>query len=116
MTHGFEPINSLNAHIALLTLIEDAKKELEAVRGIIEMATKALGRSLMAELEKSREVMKVNKMWVQDSPVGERRYRYSFSGRRDEHEISQTDLDLHRRMIMGTIEKDLANKIRKGDA
>ncbi|QJD83542.1 hypothetical protein [Cohnella herbarum] len=107
---GFDPVISLNAHIALLTLVEDAKKELEAVRGIILMATKALGRSLMAELEKSREVMKVNKMWVQDSPIGDRRYRYSFSGHRDEHEISQNDLDLHRKMIMGTIEKSLADK------
>jgi len=105
--NGFDPIISLKSHIALLTILEDAKREVERVKGIPLMAAKALGRMIVAELNKSKASMRANKMCVQDNPIGERRYQYSLFGRRDEYEISQTDLDLHMRMVMEDIEREL---------
>ena len=104
-TNGFDPIIFLKSHIALLTILEDAKKEVGRVKGIPLMAAKALGRTITTELEKSREVMRANKMWVQEKPIRERCYQYSLFGRRDEYEISQVDLNLHVGMAMREIDR-----------
>lgn len=109
--NGFGPIISLNAHIALLTLVDDAKVEVETSKGIIQLAAKSAGRSIVSMLEKSRETMKENKMWVQDIPIGERRYRYTLFGKREEYEISQDDLDFHRRMMLVSLERVLIEEI-----
>jgi hypothetical protein len=105
--NGFDTIISLKSHIALLTMVKDAKEEVEKAKGkgINLLAAKALGRCVVADLDKSRHKMKANKMWVQDVPIGERLYRYSILGRREEYEISQAELDFYRRMIIGDIEK-----------
>jgi hypothetical protein len=103
----FDPILILQSHIALLTLVEDTKKEVESTKGIIQMAAKSLGRSILAELEKSRKSMKANKMWVDEKPLGERRYHYSIYGRREVHEISPEDLDLQRGMMIRSLERNL---------
>lgn len=92
---GFDPIISLNSHIALLIMLKSAKEEVASCKGIILLAAKGIGRLIVAELESSRKTMTQNRMWVQDKPTGERRYQYSLQGRRDEYEISQSDLDLH---------------------
>ncbi len=101
----FDPIISLNTHIALLKMLEDAKQEVEKAKGkgIILLAAKGLGRAIMAELEKSRKTMQANKMWVYDTPIGERRYRYTLFGKREEHEIPQTELDNQVRTLINEI-------------
>jgi len=104
---SFDPVIALNHHVALLTLVEMAKVEVTKCSGINLLAAKYTGRALVAELDRSRLTMRANKMWVADQPTAERVYRYSISGQRGEHDISQEDLDLHMRAIMGDMERAL---------
>jgi hypothetical protein len=103
----FDPIIALNGHIALLTIIETAKQDLPRMKGLQLLALKGLGRMTTLELEKSKAKMKLNKMWVQEVPLGERRYRYVLNGIGNGYEISQADLDLHLGMTMGEFERQL---------
>lgn len=103
----FDPIIALNHHVALLTLLNQAKEEVARYSGITLLAAKHTGRMIVAELDRSRETLRANKMWVADQSTAERMYRYSISSQRGEHEISQEDLDLHMRAIMGDMERTL---------
>ena len=103
----YDPVIALNHHVALLTLVELTKIEVANSRGLIQLAAKSAGRDIVAELNKSRDTLRANKMWVADQPVGERRYRYSLAGRGAVHEISETDLEMNMRAIMGDLERAL---------
>ncbi|QMV44481.1 hypothetical protein [Cohnella cholangitidis] len=104
---SFDPIIALNHHVALLRLVEIAKEEVTKCSGINLLAAKYTGRVIVAELDRSRETLRANKMWVADQPTVEGIYRYSMRGQRGEHEISQDDLHLHMRAIMGDLERAL---------
>jgi len=104
---GIDPILSLQNHIALLTLLQAARDEVIKAKGINLVIAKGLGRLITAKLEQSKAKMRENKMWVQDDPIGERRYRYSLFGRRDEYEIPQADLDHQVRMALTILEQEL---------
>ncbi|XID91020.1 hypothetical protein ACF3MZ_21210 [Paenibacillaceae bacterium WGS1546] len=108
-----DPTILLNHHVALLALVELAKEEVVKYNGVKLLAMRFTGKMLMAELERSRERLRANKIWVADRPIGERRYRYSLAGRRGEHEISQDDLDMHMRAIEGDMVR-VIDKMRPG--
>jgi hypothetical protein len=100
---SFDPINSLSSHIAILTMVEDMKDQVAKSTSLLQLAAKSLGRELMTELEESHVRMKANRMWVYDVPIGERQYRYSLHGNRQEYEIPTSELVFYRRMKMGDI-------------
>jgi len=104
---SFDPIIALNHHVSLLTLLKAAKEEYAKARGITKYAARHTGAMIFAELEKSKTSMKAHQMWVAEESVGERRYRYGFRRERGEHEISQEDLKLHMRAILGDISREL---------
>jgi basic membrane lipoprotein Med (substrate-binding protein (PBP1-ABC) superfamily) len=104
---GFDPIIALNRHIALLTLLKAAEQEVKELKGIVLKIAKVVGRIVVTKLEQSRASMKANKMWVQDNPIGDRRYQYSLYGRREEYEISTTALKLHTVMMLREMEQEI---------
>jgi hypothetical protein len=104
---SFDPTNALNRHIALLTLLREAEREVGARKGILLMSAKVTGRLIASKLRQSKSAMQANKMWVNEIPVADRRYGYTLSGRRDVYEISEEDLALHIGMVMVELEREL---------
>ncbi|QHW30334.1 hypothetical protein GZH47_05400 [Paenibacillus rhizovicinus] len=100
----FDPIISLNVHIALLTARDQALKPFEESKGLVKEFARIVGQTIQHELEKSRQNMKHNKMWVDDVPVRERRYRYAHLGHRSEYEISRDDLRQHLGIVLRSLE------------
>lgn len=106
-TSGFDPILLLNRHIALLTLLKSAEQDVKATKGVVLALTKWTGRVIQSKLEESKATMRANKMWVQDIPIGERRYQYSLYGRREVYEIIKTDIELNVGMLLNEMEQEL---------
>jgi hypothetical protein len=102
---SFDPIIALNRHIALLTLLKEAEREVSERKGIMLMSAKVTGRFISNKLRQSKSVMQANKMWLHEMPIGGRRYGYSFGGRRETYEISEEDLALHIGMVMVELER-----------
>ena len=100
----YDPIIALNVHIALLTARDQALKQFDESKGLVKEVSRIVGQAVQREIEKSRQNMKANKMWVEDIPVHERRYRYAHLGHRSEYEISRDDLRLHLGIVLRTPE------------
>ncbi|MBO7746205.1 hypothetical protein I8J29_18510 [Paenibacillus sp. MWE-103] len=107
--NGFDPIIALNVRIALLAALDSAEEFVGETKGFTQAIGKVVGKCILFELEKSKQVMKENKMWVEDHPVRGYRYRYLLQGRRGEHEASEADLNLH----LGIVQRTLEHKISK---
>ncbi|BBI32381.1 hypothetical protein [Cohnella abietis] len=103
----FDPTNALNGHIALLTMVKGVEGDMVGVKGLMRSVMKGAGQLIYAELEASRKRMSENRMWVQAEPVGDRCYSYALNGRREQIEISQSDLNLHVGMALKNIEQQL---------
>ncbi|WP_308637732.1 hypothetical protein [Paenibacillus silvisoli] len=102
--NGFDPIIALNVHVALLKALEKVKDHSESSKGVAQSLIKAVGRIIFEELEKSKRTMRENNMWVNESPVQERRYRYSHFGSSNEYVISNEELELHFGIVMRTLQ------------
>ncbi|SFJ44606.1 hypothetical protein SAMN02799624_04556 [Paenibacillus sp. UNC496MF] len=107
--NGFDPIILLNLRIALLTALESAEEFVGETKGLTQAIGKIVGKCILSELEKSNQVMKENKMWVNDIPLRGYRYRYLLQGRRGEHEATEADINLH----LGIVQRTLEHKISK---
>ncbi|MFC4808134.1 hypothetical protein [Paenibacillus sp. GCM10023250] len=107
--NGFDPIIALNLRIALLAARDSAEAFVAETGGLTQAIGKLVGRCVLMELEKSKQVMKANNMWVDDTPVRGTRYRYLLQGRRGEHEATEADLQLH----LGIVQRTLAHKINQ---
>ncbi len=103
----FDPIIQLNHHIALLKLKEMAVEEMGKFAGMTRSFIKVMGQLIMQEIQKSKDAMRVNKMWIADQPQPDGRYRYSFMGRAGAHEVTEETLEHHKRMALGSIEERL---------
>lgn len=107
--NGFDLIITLNLRIALLTALESAEDFVEETKGLTQALGKIVGTCILLELEKSRQYMKDNKMWVDETPIRGYRYRYLLNGTRCEHEATEADVHLH----LGIVQRTLEHKIGK---
>ncbi len=103
----FDPIIQLNHHIALLHLKSMAVEEMGKFAGMTRSFIKVMGQLIMQELQKSKETMQVNKMWVAEQPLPDGRYRYSCMGRTGIHEVTEETIEHYKRMALGSIEDRL---------
>lgn len=100
----FDPIIQLNHHIALLNLKEMAVEEMGKFKGMTRSFVKIMGQLIMQELQKSKESMRANKMWIAEQPLPDGRYRYSFMGRAGTHEVTDETLEHYKRMALKAID------------
>ncbi|MBO7747338.1 hypothetical protein I8J29_24440 [Paenibacillus sp. MWE-103] len=108
--NGFDPIIALNVRIALLAALESAEEFVEETKGLTQAIGKIVGKCILFELEKSKQIMKENKMWADDTPIRGYRYRYLLQGRRGEHEVSEAEINLHLGIVQRTLEHKISNR------
>jgi hypothetical protein len=82
-------------------MFDDAKYLVKESKGLTSAIGKMVGQS--------RVSMRDNKMWVNEHPISEHRYQYSFQGRRDEFEMSKSELNLYLTMTIRSVEQKIEN-------
>lgn len=103
----FDPIIQLNHHIALLRLKDMAAEEMGKFAGMTRSFIKVMGQLIMQEIQKSKEAMQVNKMWIAEQPLPDGSYRYSCRGHVGTLEVNTETLEQYKRMALGSIEDRL---------
>ncbi|QYR20788.1 hypothetical protein KZ483_24010 [Paenibacillus sp. sptzw28] len=107
--NGFDPMISLKTHIALLKMFDEAEYLVKESKGLTSAIGKIVGQLIVSELARSRKSMKHNKIWVNENPISEHRYQYSLQRRRDEFEISDSELNLYLTMVIKSVEQKIEN-------